>query len=265
MVEHEKHSQTAHHDSHSAHHSKPKKDDETFTIKKTTMWQGTTALFAILFAVSLFTGGFGIGDGSGSGSGSGTVVVQQPSAAPTPSAPSAPAIQLEIGDSPVKGDDDAPVTIIEFSDFQCPFCSRFYSQTLPQLEEEYVKTGKVKFVYKHFPLDNIHPQATPAALASECAKEQGKFWEYHDLVFNNQGSLGDASYKQWAAELSLDSAKFDECYESQKYLDDVRSGLQEGSGAGIRGTPGFLLNGQLISGAQPFAVFQAAIEAELAG
>ncbi|MAG16108.1 disulfide bond formation protein DsbA, partial [Candidatus Woesearchaeota archaeon] len=137
--------------------------------------------------------------------------------------------------------------------------------TLPQIEEEYVNTGKVKFVYKHFPLDNIHPQATPAALASECAQEQGKFWEFHNTIFENQQSLSDASYKQWAVDLSLDTEKFNDCYDTQKYLSDVRDDLQKGSAAGIRGTPGFLLNGQLISGAKPFAVFEQAIEAELAG
>jgi len=243
-------------------------DDETFTIKKTTMWQGTTALLGLLLVISIFTGGFGFGDGSSSGSGATGRAVAAPTAAAPTAGGNAPApgprAELEIGDAPFQGDEDAPVTIVEFSDFQCPFCSRFYSQTLPQIEEEYVQTGKVKFVYMHFPLESIHPQALPAALASECANEQGKFWEYHDIVFENQQSLGDANYKQWAGQLSLDQEQFDECYDSRKYESAVRSDLAAGSGAGVRGTPGFLLNGQLISGAQPFAVFQSAIEAELA-
>tara|TARA_B100000315_G_C14594679_1_gene598082 strand:- start:8890 stop:9654 length:765 start_codon:yes stop_codon:yes gene_type:complete len=254
MTEHEKHEKPKEHVKHVAKHLEHTKDiakhavhhdsdDETFTVKKTTLWQGISGVLVLLLAISIFTGGFGFGGDSGKDNNA----------------------VVEIGDSPVKGDDDAPVTIIEFSDFQCTFCSVFYSQTLPQIEEEYVNTGKVKFVYKHFPLDNIHPQATPAALASECAQEQGKFWEFHNTIFENQQSLSDASYKQWAVDLSLDTEKFNDCYDTQKYLSDVRDDLQKGSAAGIRGTPGFLLNGQLISGAKPFAVFEQAIEAELAG
>lgn len=248
MAEHEKH----------AH--KKDSDEGSFTIKKTTMWQGAAGILGVLLVISIFTGGFGFGDDSGSGQAA--RAAPTPAAAPSPAAPT-PTVEVEIGDAPTKGDDDAPVTLIEFSDFQCPFCGRFYSQTLDQIQEQYVDTGKVKFVYKHFPLDSIHPQATPAALAAECANEQGKFWEYHDLIFDNQQALGDASYKQWAAQLSLDEGQFNECYDSQKYLEDVQSDLQQGSSAGIRGTPGFLLNGQLISGAQPFSVFQQAIEAAL--
>ena len=176
----------------------------------------------------------------------------------------APRVQVEIGDSPVLGSEDAPVTIVEFSDFQCPFCARWYAETKGQLEEQYINTGKVKLVYMHYPL-NFHPEAVPAALASECAYEQGKFWEYHDLIFENPGSLGTASYKRWAGDLGLDQEQFDECYDSGKYDAEVKADLSEGQNAGIRGTPGFLVNGRLISGAQPFAVFRDAIEAELNG
>ena len=157
------------------------------------------------------------------------------------------------------------VELIEYSDFQCPFCARFFTDTLPQIKANYIETGKVKFVYKHFPLDSIHPQATPAALAAECAKEQGKFWEYHNALFANQALLGDSNYKKWASDLGLDTEQFNDCYDTQKYLTQVRNDLQEGSSAGIRGTPGFLVNGQIISGAQPFVAFQQAIEAALAG
>jgi len=251
-------------------HEKYEKKDETFTIKKTALWQGTTAFFGFLLIISIFTGGFGFGSDGSSGSSGGRVVVQQPTAAApsAPTAPRAPAptarVEVDIGDSPFQGDENAPVTLVEFSDFQCPFCSRFLTQTKGQIDEAYVKTGKVKFVYMHFPLESIHPQAMPAALASECADEQGAFWEYHDLVFQNQQSLSDANYKQWAGQLSLDQAQFDDCYDSKKYESAVRGDLQQGSNAGVRGTPGFILNGQLISGAQPFAVFQQAIDAALA-
>tara|TARA_Y100000310_G_C20683169_1_gene817314 strand:- start:63 stop:1589 length:1527 start_codon:yes stop_codon:yes gene_type:complete len=170
---------------------------------------------------------------------------------------------VDAGDSPSKGDDKAEVTIIEFSDFECSFCRRFYQQTLPQIESTYIDTGKVKFVYKHFPLSNIHSEAENAGLASECANEQGKFWEYHDLIFDNQQLLSSTIYSQWASQLSLDVNKFDECFNSRKYIDKVQDDFSLGSANGISGTPGFLVNGRLLSGAQPFSAFQQVIEEEL--
>ena len=185
--------------------------------------------------------------------------------APTPDLGTAPNVATGVSTDGnyFKGEEDAPVTIIEFSDFQCPFCGRFFQQTLGQIEEKYIATGKVKFVYKDFPLDSIHPQATPAALAARCAGDQGKFWEMHDTLMSNQASLSEASYKQWAVDLELDAGEFNDCLDSQKHLSAVRQDLLEGQQAGIRGTPGFLVNGQLLSGAQPFSAFQAAIEAAL--
>src|SRR3989344_9105082 len=138
------------HSEYKAHisHTAKKADDETFTIKKVTLWQGISSALFLLLLVSVFTGGFGYGS-------SGTAVAAAPNAA-APSAPSPTApVNVELGNAPVKGDEDAPVTIIEFSDFQCPFCARFYSDTLGQIESQYVDTGKVKFAYKHFPLDSI--------------------------------------------------------------------------------------------------------------
>lgn len=163
-----------------------------------------------------------------------------------------------------KGEEDAPVTIHEFSDYQCPFCGRFFNDALPQIEENYIKTGKVKFVFNDFPLDSIHPQATPAALAARCAGDQDKYWDMHDTIFKNQAGLSDANYKKWAADLGLNTATFNDCLDSQKHLSAVRKDLLEGQQAGVRGTPAFIINGQLVSGAQPYAVFQQAIESALA-
>ena len=170
--------------------------------------------------------------------------------------------RVNIDGAPFLGREDAPVTVVEFSDFECPFCRRWYEDSKGRLEREYIDTGKVKLVYMHFPL-SFHPEAMPAALASECAYEQGKFWEFHDLIFENQQVIGEANYKKWAGELGLDQGQFDDCYDSRKYEADVQDDFSKGQGAGIRGTPGFLVNGRLVSGAQPFQVFQAAIEAEL--
>jgi protein-disulfide isomerase len=169
-----------------------------------------------------------------------------------------------LGGNNFKGDANAPVTIVEFSDFECPFCGRFYSETLSQIEENYIDTGKVKMEYRHFPL-SFHPEAGPAAEASECAREQGKFWDYHDILYENQGSLGEANYKKWAVELGLDTGKFDSCFDSGKFRDKVQQDFTDGQAAGVSGTPSFLINDKLVVGAQPFSVFESAIEEALAG
>ena len=174
-----------------------------------------------------------------------------------------PTVDVSADDDPVMGDEDAPVTIVEFSDFQCPFCKKANDEALNLVKEDYVKTGKVKLVFRDFPLE-FHPEAELAALAAECADEQGKFWEYHDVLFANQDSLGDAKYKAWAEELGLDTEQFNDCYKSLKYLDDVRGDMADGQKYGVSGTPAFFVNGRLISGAQPYSVFKQEIENALA-
>jgi len=161
---------------------------------------------------------------------------------------------------PVKGNPDAPVTIVEFSDFQCPFCSRV-QPTLEQIFDAY--GDEVKLVFRHFPL-GFHENAENAALASMCANEQGKFWEYHDKLFANQESLTMTNLKKWAADLGLDTEKFNSCLDNQTYKDQIDKDLKDGQAAGVQGTPAFFVNGQLVSGAQPFANFQVIIDAELA-
>ena len=263
------------------HEAAGKKDSKAYcSIKKSTLWKSATAVFAVLLVASVFTGGFGLSgnlnkmclgicvefdkDGSGKETGgtNNEVIVAPPEQPPQQLPPER--INVDLGTSPVKGESDAPVTMVEFSDFECPFCGRFFSDTLPQIESEYIKTGKVRFVYKHLPLD-FHAQAVPAALASECAHEQGRFWEYHDLLLGNQESLSDANYKKWAGDLSLKQPQFDECLESRKHQDRVSGDAQQAAQAGISGTPGFLINGITVSGAQPFEAFQQVIEGELAG
>ncbi|MEK6889470.1 MAG: thioredoxin domain-containing protein [Nanoarchaeota archaeon] len=167
-------------------------------------------------------------------------------------------------DDAVLGSPDAPVTIIEFSDYQCPYCERFWSQTLPLIKEQYIDTGKVKLIYRDYPLD-FHPMATPAAIASECVHELGGdsgYYKYHDKLFENQASLSIDNMKKWAKELGYN---IDSCLDSNKYLDEVNSDMQDGSAVGVQGTPGFFINGVSVSGAQPFSVFQQIIEQELNG
>ena len=160
------------------------------------------------------------------------------------------------------GSASAPVTIVEFSDFQCPYCAKFYFETFGQVYEKYIKSGKVRFAYRHFPL-SFHENAQKAAEASECAREQNKFWEYADKLFASQKSLGTESLKKYAADLGLDAKKFNECLDSGKAAPLVQADLSDGLEMGVSGTPAFLINEKLISGAQPFSAFENAIEQEL--
>lgn len=192
-----------------------------------------------------------------------------------PAAPSAPAqgtqpsaqpsepVEVSMDDDPVKGDPDAPITIIEFSDFECPFCGRFYTGALPQIIENYIDTGKAKLVYRDYPL-SFHPNANKAAEAAECADEQGKFWEMHDKIFENQGSLSTANFKAWAADLGLDTDAFNSCLDNGDMADEVAKDLSDGQAAGVSGTPTFFVNGVKLVGAQPYANFKQVIDAELA-
>ncbi|MEK7606645.1 MAG: DsbA family protein [Patescibacteria group bacterium] len=182
--------------------------------------------------------------------------------APTPSAPSAPA-KLSITDSDhIRGNKNAPVVMVEFSDLECPFCSRHH----PTMQSIINKYGdKVAWVYKHYPL-SFHPQAMPAALASECASEQGKFWEFTDAVFAEQPRLSEPNFiKEVAQKLKLNISKFDSCVSSQKYKDKIAAQQQEGTSNGVDGTPATFINGQLVSGAVPEANLTQLIDAALAG
>jgi protein-disulfide isomerase len=161
---------------------------------------------------------------------------------------------------PALGSANAPVTIVEFSDFQCPFCQRV-EPTLKQVRAKY--GDKVRIVWKDFPLTQIHPQAFKAGEAAHCAGDQGKYWEYHDRLFANQQALQPADLKRHAAELGLDAAKFDACLDTSKHGERVRDGVAEGSRLGVNSTPTIYINGRMIAGAQPFETFQTIIDEEL--
>jgi len=168
-----------------------------------------------------------------------------------------------VDDDAVLGKKDASVTIVEFSDYECPFCVRFHTETWPQLKKNYIDTGKVKFVYRDFPL-GFHQNAQKAAEAAECAGAQGKFWEMHDLLFTKGVAGGINGFKQYAQTLSLDTAKFNKCLDSGEKASEVQKDEADGAAAGIQGTPGFFVNGVPVSGAQPYSVFQKIIDAALA-
>ena len=170
---------------------------------------------------------------------------------------------VPIDDDPILGPENAPITIIEFSDFECPYCRRWHQEVYSRLLENY--PDQVRIVYRDFPLDSIHPNATPAALAANCAFEQNAFWEYHDQLFGNALGLNAAAYQQYAQDLNLDMASFNECVESDRYLDEVRADLEWASNLGVQSTPTFFINGIALVGAQPYEVFEQVIEKELAG
>ena len=160
-------------------------------------------------------------------------------------------------DDHIRGNPKAAITLVEYSDFECPFCGRLHP-TMQQLLSEY--DGQIRLVYRHFPLNSIHPNAQKAAEASECAAEQGKFWEYHDLLFANQQSLGTASLKIYAGQLGLGQNQFDRCLDSSKYAVKVSADQQDGQINGVTGTPGTFVNGQLVKGAVPITTFQQIIQ-----
>jgi protein-disulfide isomerase len=169
-------------------------------------------------------------------------------------------IRVEVAaDGPSKGPENAPVTIVEFSDFQCPFCSRV-NPTLAQVREKY--GDKVRIVFRQYPL-SFHQQAQKAAEASLCAHEQGKFWEMHDTMFANQQALGVEQLKAHAAQLGLNAEAFNSCLDSGKYAEKVAADFKEGSAAGVTGTPAMFVNGRFISGAVPFEQIAQVIDDEL--
>lgn len=163
-------------------------------------------------------------------------------------------------DDPSRGPADAPITIVEYSDFQCPFCARV-TPTLDALQKKYA--GKIRVVFKDYPLPN-HAEAPKAAEAARCAGEQGKYWEMHDKMFANQQALKVADLKTSAGAIGLDAAKFSACLDSGKYAEAVQAHMAEGQTLGVQSTPTLYVNGRVVSGAQPIEVFEAIVQEELA-
>ncbi len=231
------------------------------------------------FAVSIGLIGIIVGFGLGSFNAgrftlaAGNPSPQQVAQAPTPSAPEAapqpPATPPTVDDDPTLGEKDAPVTVVEFTDYQCPFCAKHFTGAYGQLKKEYIDTGKVKYVVRDFPL-SFHPHAQKTAEATECADDQGKFWEMHDKIFETQATWSNSTdivptLKQYAADLKLNTSMFNTCLDSSKYKDEVAKDLADGSASGVNGTPGFWVLGPdgktaQISGAVPFANFKQAID-----
>jgi len=181
---------------------------------------------------------------------------------------------VAVDGAPFLGDKSAALTLIEFSDLQCPFCARHARETFPQIERDYIRTGKVKYVLRDFPLESIHPQAFKGHEATRCAGEQGKYWEMHARLLADQKSLSPNDLTEHARTLGLDVPSFQLCLDSGKYAAGIRTDLAEGSKAGVSGTPSFFLGVsdpndskvkvlKVIVGAQPFANFKEAIDSLL--
>lgn len=178
-------------------------------------------------------------------------------------------IKVSEDDDAFLGPKNANVVAIEFSDFQCPFCRKFWKDSFLQLKKEFIDTRKIKFVYRDFPLA-FHSMAMPAAQAAECAKEQNKFWQFHDKIFGEQDKKGDGTIqftvddiKKWAAEIGIDSGKFNACLDSGKYKEEVQKDYNDGVSYNVSGTPTLFINGKAVVGAQPYEVFKSEIERAL--
>ena len=194
---------------------------------------------------------------------------------PVAGQPAARDIVLDITGAPVKGEKNAKVVLVEFSDFQCPFCGRFVHDTIPQVETDYIKTGKIRYVFADFPLESIHQYAFKAAEAASCGGEQGKFWEMHDRLFANQTALKPDDLTQHAEAVGLDKTKFQQCLDTQKQAPSIRKSMAQAGDAGVTGTPTLMVGLlqpnssrvkilRVLKGAQPFGAVKDALDNALA-
>lgn len=185
----------------------------------------------------------------------------QPSADPNDQT----AAELRVAaDDHVLGSAEAPVTVIEYGDFQCPVCGEFDAETFPAIRAAYIDTGKVRWVFRHFPLRAIHPQAENAARAAECAGAQGVFWEYGELLFSNQSALGTDDLVAYANQLGLDASGLWQCVETDVTAERVQRDVSSGQALGVTGTPTFFIDGQRVAGFRSVAQFRELLDAALA-
>src|SRR3989344_2425587 len=253
-------------------------EEKTITIKKNDLWKYSTFLLIAIVVIGgffVFTGNnFPTATGNSNGN-----VVQQPDTQPS-------IVRASIDDDPVLGNENAPITVIEFSDYQCPFCRKFWTETFPQVQKEYIDTGKVKLVFRDFPLSSLHPMAEPSAEAAECVREKSGdagYFKFHDKIFSEQNIIDSgnangpvtktATYtngdlKKWAKDLGYDISS---CLDSGKYRSEVAKDSNDAQAAGLQGTPGFVImnsgdkEGATLKGAYPLSAFKQALDAQLAG
>ncbi|MBM3181840.1 MAG: DsbA family protein [Chloroflexi bacterium] len=236
--------------------------EEFITFKRSHFY---SVLVLLAFGVGILVGYVLWGRGATATAAVPAQAAQQPSGevveAPT-AEPQFVRYDIPIDGYPSLGPDDAPITIVEFSDFQCPFCRRFHDETYRALLDAYPE--QIRFVYRNLPLTSIHPEAMPAAVASLCANDQNAYWDYHDRLFSSE-TLGEETYIQYAADLGLDIEAFTACLSSGKHDDFIQADMDFALNLGVQSTPTFFVNGLAIVGAQPLSSFQQIIDKELAG
>jgi protein-disulfide isomerase len=235
--------------------------DEFITFKKSHFY---SALSILTFVLGLGAGyvlwgtDLVLGQGSQTASQAGAGVVE----APVEAQPEFVRYDIPSEGFYAIGPENAPITIVEFSDYQCPFCRRWHDEVYQPLLNEY--PGKIRLVYRHLPLTSIHPDAFSAAEASMCAGEQNAYWPFHEKLFSSE-TLGNGTYIQYAQDLGLDVTSFESCITDHKYQAEVQSDLDFAVNLGVRSTPTFFINGLAVVGAQPLDVFKQVIDKELAG
>lgn len=246
--------------------SKPRNKDFDFVVYVIggAMLAGAILISAsLIYSVKLFEKHL---DGLTALAGSQNTAAQAQAAAQPAAAPKGP-VNIKLAPStPYLGSGSAKVTVVEYADYRCPFCERWFQTVMPDLKTKYIDTGKIKFVYRDFAF--LGPDSNTAAEASHCALDQNKFWQYHDYLFQHQGSeSGDwasaAHQKEFAKALGLNTAQFNQCLDSGKYKQEVLDETSSGRGYGVSGTPTVFINGAAIVGAQPAASFASAIDAAL--
>ena len=226
------------------------KHDDTVTISRSTLF---AALIPVAFLLGLGLGYFLWGSGSSGGSQAAAVEPTQ----------AYRRFDVATDGDPQLGPDNAPITIIEFSDFECPFCKKWYNEIWPSIQKEY--GDKVRLVYRDFPLSGIHQNAISAAVAANCAIDQGKYWEYHTLLFSDALGFGSEAYQEYAQQLGLDLTKYNDCLKDGAVQDEINADYQYATNMGVSSTPTFFVNGIPLVGAQPFTAFKDLIDKELAG
>jgi protein-disulfide isomerase len=243
----------------------PTPSEDTITFKRSYFF---SVLSVLTFGLGLLVGFF-IWGYRATPKATANVVVDQPAAqgeiqqaVPTPT-PRIVRYDIPTDGYPSLGPADAPIVLVEFSDYQCPFCQKWYQEVYGPLLEAY--PDKIRLVYRNLPLTSIHPEAMPAALAAMCAGDQDAYFPYHDKLFSGQFELGRDAYVQYATDLGLDVPKFTACLEQNPYQDFIQTDMDFSTKLGVRSTPTFFVNGMAIVGAQPLEVFKMVIDRELAG
>jgi len=251
--------------------TKPQSGEVTITLRR---WHLYAFIMPLIFIVGLGLGFLARGwvplPGTSQAASAAAVASSDPAAVVAQSNPGAPVETPQVvrydvpaDDDPFLGSEDALITIVEFSDYECPYCRQWHSEVYSQLIDTY--GDQIRFVYRDFPLESIHANAKPAAEAANCANEQGVFWDYHDKLFSMELGLSPEAYQEYASQLGMDEEAFQECIASRRYQQEVQSDFDFAANLGVRSTPTFFINGIAVVGAQPFEIFQQVIEKELAG